>query len=643
MSSTSILLPKGGQRTSRSAPSSGTPVNPLLRRRTASAGATPIEAAFLAECGISPAAIAFAVRRADGLEITVESVLIASGALSEEAYYRMLAQRLGAPYFEEPLAFARSLEPGFALASGVAPLAPNELGLRAAFAPRGRQVQELLARTESGRLEAGSFAICAPRRFDQRLRAEFGADLADLAANALCRRQADFSARGGLGVGQRVALAALAAAIPTLALASPASAMAVLYVLLWALFALSIGLRAVAAGAGRSAMRPEALRDSELPVYSIVVPLSDEAEVVPQLVSALAALDYPEAKLDVKLVIERGDRATAKALLAVGLPPWIEVVVAPPGAPSTKPRALNVALASARGDLLVIYDAEDIPEPGQLRLAAARFAAEPDLDCLQARLVIHNFRASWLTQCFALEYAALFDFLCPGLLALGLPIGLGGTSNHFRARALRSIGGWDAWNVAEDADLGVRLSRFGLRIGALESDTLEEAPDKIVDWFKQRVRWQKGWMQTLIVHTRHPLALARQLGPLRTLALYALILGGTAGTLLWPALLLSLLAHAFAPIAAQGAQWRVFADVVTYLLAAAGAQAVLAPMVASIRLRGLSECRGAILALPAYYALACAAAWVALFELVRRPFHWHKTRHRARALAEFVSAGAPRA
>src|SRR5205823_10719065 len=122
------------------------------------------------------------------------------------------------------------------------------------------------------------------------------------------------------------------------------------------------------------------------------------------------------------------------------------------------------------------------------RLAASAFAADRRLDCLQARLTIRNSDDSWLAKLFAAEYAVLFDLINPGLCALDLPIALGGTSNHFRVASLVAVGGWDEWELAEDADLGIRLARSGCRVGSLNSDTSEEAPYELVNWFRQRVR-----------------------------------------------------------------------------------------------------------------------------------------------------------
>ena len=298
---------------------------------------------------------------------------------------------------------------------------------------------------------------------------------------------------------------------------------------LWLIFSASVTLRSMAAVANGPEISSSQVADDELPNYTVVVALYRETSVVEDLVKAIDALDYPKSKLDIKLVVEQRDIETFSRIVELRLPGRYEVVVAPSGKPQTKPRALNIALSSARGELIVVYDAEDIPAPDQLRSAASRFAADKDLDCLQARLAIRNHGESWLSKLFAIEYAILFDVINPGLCALNLPIPLGGTSNHFRVRSLVGVGAWDEWNVTEDADLGIRLSRFGYRVKALDSDTWEEAPFEIGNWFRQRVRWQKGWMQTLIVHSRRPIFFWRDLGPRRAVAATTLIVGAIFG------------------------------------------------------------------------------------------------------------------
>ena len=336
--------------------------------------------------------------------------------------------------------------------------------------------------------------------------------------------------------------------------------------------------------------------------------------------------DYPKAKLDIKLVIESGDEETLAAIRAERLPPRYEVIGVHPGKPRTKPRALNVALDVARGGLLCVYDAEDEPAPDQLRLAAARFAADPALDALQGKLTIANWRDGWISFMFAVEYAALFELINPGLSALDLPVALGGTTNHFRVETLRRVGGWDAWNVTEDADLGLRLARFGARVGALESTTVEEAPNELGNWFRQRTRWQKGWMQTMIVHTREPLRYFRELGPVRGVAGLTLIAGTVLTGLFGPLFLAEALWRGYEEATSEAAVSRL-ADVYTYILTLTGVQAVILPALVAMRRRGLRRYGRALLLMPIYYGLVSAATWVALYDLIVRPFHWHKTAH----------------
>jgi cellulose synthase/poly-beta-1,6-N-acetylglucosamine synthase-like glycosyltransferase len=396
---------------------------------------------------------------------------------------------------------------------------------------------------------------------------------------------------------------------------------------LWLIFSASVVLRSMAAIANGPEVFPSKVTDGELPNYTIVVALYREASVVEDLVKAIDALDYPKGKLDIKLVVEQRDVETFSRLVELRLPGRYEVIVAPLGKPQTKPRALNIALSSARGDLIVVYDAEDIPASNQLRLAASRFAADKDLDCLQARLAIRNHGESWLSKLFAIEYAILFDVINRGLSALDLPIPLGGSSNHFRVRSLVGVGAWDEWNVTEDADLGVRLARFGYRVKALDSDTWEEAPFEIGNWFRQRVRWQKGWMQTLIVHARRPIFFWRDLGPRRAVAAATLIVGAIFGCLFWPAFAVGTIWRAVT--AGQGAMspWREMSDVFTYILALSGVWTILLPAVIAAKFRRLNVTASVLLLLPVYYLLVSVATWVAMLDLALRPHYWAKTAH----------------
>jgi hypothetical protein len=254
------------------------------------------------------------------------------------------------------------------------------------------------------------------------------------------------------------------------------------------------------------------LNDAELPVYSVLIPLREEAHMVPQLAKAMRALDYPPQKLDIKFVVESVSTRTIAAVEALGDDPRFELIVVPEAMPHTKPKALNFGLPMVRGEFVVVYDAEDIPEPDQLRRAATSFNQHPHIDCLQAELRVDNAGESWLSALFAAEYSGLFGVMLPALARWRFPVPLGGTSNHFRMQSLLEVGGWDAFNVTEDADLGVRLSRLRYRVQTLPTRTFEEAPVTLGAWMAQRTRWMKGWMQTYIVHNHRPLLFLRDAG-----------------------------------------------------------------------------------------------------------------------------------
>ena len=398
-------------------------------------------------------------------------------------------------------------------------------------------------------------------------------------------------------------------------------------VILWLIFSASVTLRSMAAIARGLEIQPSELTEEELPNYTVVVALYREASVVEDLVKAIDTLDYPKDKLDIKLVVERRDVETLGRIVELRLPSRYEVIVAPSGEPQTKPRALNIALSSAQGELIVVYDAEDVPAPGQLRLAASRFAVDKDLDCLQARLAIRNHGESWLSKLFAIEYAVLFDVINPGLCALNLPIPLGGSSNHFRVRSLVGVGAWDEWNVTEDADLGIRLARFGYRVKTLDSDTWEEAPYEFGNWFRQRVRWQKGWMQTFIVHSRRPIFFWRDLGPRRTVAATTLVVGAIFGCLFWPTFAVGTILRVVSVGQDAMSPWREMSDVFTYILALSGVWTILLPAVIAARIRCLNVPTSMFLLLPVYYLLVSAATWTAILDLALRPHYWAKTAH----------------
>jgi glycosyltransferase XagB len=263
-----------------------------------------------------------------------------------------------------------------------------------------------------------------------------------------------------------------------------------------------------------------------------------------------------------------------------------------------------------------------------LREAAERFLRAPrKLACLQARLAIDNSEDSWLTRLFAIEYAVLFDILNPGYAGLGLPVPLGGSSNHFRTEVLRDICGWDAWNVTEDADLGFRLARFGYGVGILSSSTQEEAPAKLSAWLKQRRRWFKGWMQTFITLTRDPRRLAAELGVQNSIVLALMMTNFVIAPPLWPFFAV-LAIHDFAKgMPAPATLPELAATVLWISTAVFGIGSILWLALIGMNRRRLMNLWSSLPLLPLYYLLASAAAWLAIYDLISRPYHWHKTEH----------------
>ena len=371
----------------------------------------------------------------------------------------------------------------------------------------------------------------------------------------------------------------------------------------------------------------------ELPSYSILVALYREASVAPALVRAMAALQYPPDKLEIVFITEANDDETRAALNASGLAAYMHVLTVPEGDPQTKPRALSYALALVSGDMIAVYDAEDIPEPDQLLRAVAAFqsSSEP-LACIQARLNVYNGAVSPISRQFAMEYTALYDAILPALAKLGLPLPLGGTSNHFRRSELEAAGGWDPFNVTEDADLGIRFARLGMGVGVIGSTTWEEAPVTMRGWLGQRTRWLKGWMQTYLVHMRQPLRLFRELGLKRFLGFQILM----------PGMIFSALGHLpFFGVAA--ASWYFgtlflpshsgFAEACWMLgffnLAASYASAIALAIV-TCRRRGQGHHVLSSILIPVYWLVISLAAWRAVLELCWSPYHWEKTAHSAR-------------
>ena len=370
-----------------------------------------------------------------------------------------------------------------------------------------------------------------------------------------------------------------------------------------------------------------ALDERELPIYTILVPLYDEAEVLPQLVANIDSLDYPKSKLEVLLLAEEDDEVTIEAIREMDLSPAFKTIIVPDSQPKTKPKACNYGLVQATGQYVVIYDAEDQPDPDQLKKAVIAFdRTEERVVCIQCKLNYFNSTQNLLTRFFATEYALWFDLLLPGLDASGAPIPLGGTSNHFEREVLIEIGAWDPFNVTEDADLGLRLHKDGYKTAMLDSTTLEEANSALGNWVRQRSRWVKGYLQTYLVHMRHPFRLVRELG-LGAFLSFQFIVGGTIifilNPIFWALTTLWLLTEA-------GIIEQLFPGVIFYI---ASAQLFIGNFiftyltVAGALQRGLFDLTKYAVFTPVYWGLMSVGAYRGFFQLFTKPFYWEKTVH----------------
>lgn len=589
--------------------------------------APPVEISFLLDHGVPRDALNEAAALARRQGVSADAALLAEGLVEEKLFYRALAQTLGVAFIDEKI----ELAPG-ALATaglGYVRLRDRRDGVRWLFAPSGTQIFRLksVARAAKGR---PLFGIATRTRFSEALREAYPRVAVHAASHSAEQIDGDLCVRGSLmRKPLACATAALICIVASLFAPFEAANLAAAFGLA-AAFLASVVLRLGAcASSAVGAENERWIEDARLPVYTVVLALYKEAAVAPQLARAIDRFDYPRAKLDIKFVIEADDEETAAALRAHPPRAPHEIIVAPEGAPRTKPRALNIAMPLARGALVAVFDAEDIPDARQLRRAAALFsAAPPDVACLQASLVIDNGALNWMTGMFALEYAALFDVYNKGLSRLGLPLFLGGTSNHFRLEALREIGFWDAYNVTEDADLGLRLARAGFAVRTFDSHTFEEAPAVFRALVKQRTRWFKGWMQTAIVHCRHPARFFADLGAKRAFAVLAMFAGGVLGPLLGPILMCRLACDAvFGALLRPTTLFETACCGLWCFLALSGAAALLWPLLAGMRRRRLSALQDALPYLPLWLFMLSIACWRAFFELWLRPFHWEKTEH----------------
>jgi cellulose synthase/poly-beta-1,6-N-acetylglucosamine synthase-like glycosyltransferase len=579
---------------------------------------------------VSKRAIEDAHRRAAKIGTGADRVLIAAGLLDEDIYLRLLSDSLGIA-FEPlettlrqacPLDDQRLIE---AAASGLLPLTING-ELKLVVAPRDASARRLVEVVRARPELAKAFRLTTAARLQAFVSRHAEDTIGRHATHHLAETHRDMSAAPPRRRPPLAVLFAIGAAGLLALIAAPAAAKLACDAFLTLLFLSWTVLRMVGVLLGAMpSPRCARLVDRDLPIYTIMAPLYREANAAPGLVAALRRLDYPLEKLDIKLLVEPDDVETREALAQLDLEPPFQVVVSPDIGPRTKPKALNVALPFARGAFTVIYDAEDRPEPGQLRRALDAFRTHDDrLACVQASLTIDNTADNWLTAMFTAEYAGQFDVFLPALTRLQMPLPLGGSSNHFRTATLRTVGAWDPYNVTEDADLGVRLARFGYRSTAISSTTYEEAPARFAPWLRQRTRWMKGWMQTWLVHMREPRRLRRELGLWPFLAVQLIVGGIVLASLVHP-LMIGWLAAIFI---AKTPLWTSQATVALFGAAIISGYATSVVIgAAGLFRRGLLAHSWVLLLVPVHWLLLSLAAWRALYQLIRDPYRWEKTEH----------------
>lgn len=460
--------------------------------------------------------------------------------------------------------------------------------------------------------------------------------IADEAANELFRQNPGLSARVVFSRGQKFGLIALGVVTLAALVVWPVPTVITVLTIVSLAFLGSTVFKFLVAMRGAkydvvervTRQQVEALTDAELPTYTVLVPVFKEANIVPQLVGNLGKIDYPADKLEVLVLIEEEDHLTRDAYLGSNPPPNFHIVTIPKGTPQTKPRACNVGLFFASGEFLVIFDAEDAPDPDQLKKCVVAFRrGGPKTVCVQAALNYFNADENVLTRMFTLEYNYWFDYMLAGLDAADLPIPLGGTSNHFRTQALIELGGWDPYNVTEDADLGIRSSALGYRVGVVNSTTMEEANTSIPNFIRQRSRWIKGYMQTSLVHARRPVALIREIG-LRRFASFTLLIAGTPITFLGviPLYVLTFFTifiptewlSPFFPV------WLLWITLVNFII---GNSAMVYLSMMGPYKRGTFDLILWSLLNPVYWILHSIASYKALWQLLFKPHYWEKTEH----------------
>lgn len=579
---------------------------------------------------LSPGWLALAELQSAEVGVGADRVLVSKGYIGEEDYLTELAAALDIAF--EPLE-DRSREAcpfsdeGLIEAAHTGMLQLSIDGeLHLIIAPRELTIRRLIETLQRNSKARHRVRLTTNERLARFVTRHASRLIGYRAAEALRSEKPTLSA--GTGRRRSTSIAMLVAGLALFSIVAPGTAGIAVEVALGLIFIAWLALRLLGMFSPIPRHRkPPAEPDSGLPIYTIVVALYREAAAAKDLIAALRNLNYPAERLDIKLVLEADDRETQATLASMGLSAPFEIIMAPGDGPKTKPKALNTALQFARGKFIAVYDAEDRPEPDQLRLALDAFVAgDARLACVQARLTIDNTSDSWLTRLFTAEYAGLFDVFLPGLATWRLPLPLGGSSNHFRTAVLREVGAWDPYNVTEDADLGMRIARRGYRTAVIQSTTYEEAPARFGPWLRQRTRWCKGWMQTWLVHMRSPMLLKAELSWVG-FSVFQLLVGGTVLAALVHSLFVTELLIEFALALTAGVATDLKAAGLHAVVLAVGYAVSIVIALVGLWRRKLLGCAWVLLLMPVYWLLLSLAAWRALFQLIGDPYRWEKTEH----------------
>ena len=590
----------------------------------------PLGQMLLEDGAITVAQLLKALSKHKRLKVPLGQVLVSEGMLSQSRLYDTLARQwdlpradlrhvappqlpsLGAEFCLEHTAFPEGFD------KGILKIAVSD---RTAFEKAADALQDNVGLVVPSIASRSEILLAINRSFPR--------ELAQIASEKLpmqdsCRGLADaktarYSVAAGLFLGI-FALLFLAPKLLFMAVSLGAIALTIAATVLKAL-ALIAGLKS-----GTNNHRPANPPDF-LPTVSAMVPLHKEPEISQTLIKRLSRLTYPKALLDVVLVIEENDLQTLAALAHAKLPNWISVVSVPEGQPKTKPRALNHALQFCRGDIIGIYDAEDAPAPDQIEQVVAAFDSAPlNVACVQGILQFYNPTQNWLARCFTMDYAAWFRVVLPGLARLGVPVPLGGTTLFLKRTAIENLCGWDAHNVTEDADLGLRLHRNGYRTLLIQSATDEEANCRVWPWIKQRSRWIKGYMVTYWAHMKTPRDLLTSVGLLPFFGMQVLFLGTIFHMLTAPILWSFWLGYIglVNPVFTATPDSFVTAISIGFLLCETVSMTII--VLALVR----ADRRHLIPWVPTmslYFLLAIPAGLKAAYEFVTAPVYWDKTAH----------------